>query len=89
MPEKNTRVAPGRITVGAVFMNSSRTGHARWAVATAIASSTIATLALPAPAFGQATLGVPTRDELETINRPRIDEAPRLAIEGGIEPPTP
>ena len=71
--------------MGAVFMNSSRTGHARWAVATAIASSTMAALALPAPAFGQATLGVPTRDELENINRPRIEEAPRLSIEGGIE----
>ena len=71
--------------MGAVFMNSSRTGHARSAVATAIASSTMAALALPAPAFGQATLGVPTRDELENINRPRIEEAPRLSIEGGIE----
>lgn len=69
-------------------MGISRRGHARWTVATAIASSTIAVAALPAPAFGQAaspTAGVPTRDELENINRPRVEEAPQLNIEGGVE----
>ncbi|MDP3674339.1 MAG: ShlB/FhaC/HecB family hemolysin secretion/activation protein [Novosphingobium sp.] len=69
-------------------MGNPRTGHSRWAVATAIASSAISIAALPAPAFGQAaspTAGVPTRDELETITRPRVDEAPQLNIEGGIE----
>jgi hemolysin activation/secretion protein len=62
---------------------------ARLAMATAIASSAVAAAGLPTPAFGQTapppTLGVPTRDELETINRPRIEEAPRLDIAGGIE----
>lgn len=69
-------------------MGISRRGHARWAVATVIASSTIAAAALPAPAFGQAvspTAGVPTRDELESLNRPRVEEAPQLEIQGGIE----
>src|SRR5215213_11421458 len=69
-------------------MGNSRTGHARWAVATAIASSAISIGGLPAPAFGQAvspTAGVPTREELESINRPRVEEAPRLNIEGGVE----
>ena len=69
-------------------MGISRTGHARWAVATAIVSSAVATLALPAPAFGQTaspTAGVPTRDELENINRPRVEAPPQLEIQGGIE----
>ena len=69
-------------------MGISRTGNARWAVATAIVSSVVAVVAVPAPAFGQAaspTAGVPTRDELENINRSRVDEAPRLDIQGGIE----
>ena len=69
-------------------MGISRTGNARWAVATAIVSSVVAVMAVPAPAFGQAaspTAGVPTRDELENINRSRVDEAPRLDIQGGIE----
>ena len=69
-------------------MGISRTGNARWAVATAIATSAVAVVAIPAPAFGQAaspTAGVPTRDELENINRSRVDEAPRLDIQGGIE----
>ncbi|QGN53476.1 ShlB/FhaC/HecB family hemolysin secretion/activation protein [Novosphingobium sp. Gsoil 351] len=66
-------------------MGNPRTGHARWAVATAIVSSAMAAVAIPAPAFGQATAGVPTRDELETLNRPRVEEAPQLQIQGGIE----
>ena len=69
-------------------MGNSRAGHARWAVATAIASSTIAAMALPAPAFGQAALptaGIPTRDELEGIAKPRVEEAPQLEIQGGVE----
>ena len=81
------KIGTGRLAGqrGAQYMTGSRTGQARWAVATAIASSTIAAIALPAPAFGQATVGVPTRDELENINRPRIEEAPRLSIAGGVE----
>ena len=70
-------------------MRTSRTLPARLAMATAIASSAVAAAGLPVPAFGQATppqtLGVPTREELENINRPRIEEAPRLDIAGGIE----
>ena len=69
-------------------MGNSRTGHARWAVATAIASSAIAAVTLPVPAFGQTaspTAGIPTRDELETIARPKVEEAPQLEIQGGIE----
>ena len=69
-------------------MGNSRTGHARWAVATAIASSAIAAVTLPAPAFGQTaspTAGIPTRDELETIARPKVEAAPQLEIQGGIE----
>lgn len=69
-------------------MGISRAGNARWAVATAIVSSTFAVAALPAPAFGQAasaTAGVPTRDELESIARPRVEQAPQLEIQGGIE----
>ena len=65
-------------------MGNPRTGHARWAIATAIASSAIAVVAIPAPAFGQAA-GVPTRDELESLNRPRVEAAPQLEIQGGIE----
>ena len=63
-------------------MGNPRTGHMRWAVATAIASSAIAVVAIPAPAFGQAaspTAGVPTRDELESLNRPRVEEATAVA----------
>ena len=69
-------------------MGNSRTGHARWAIATAITSSAIAAVTLPAPAFGQTaspTAGIPTRDELETIARPKVEEAPQLEIQGGIE----
>ena len=69
-------------------MGISRTVNARWAVATAIVSSGVAVVAIPAPAFGQTaspTAGVPTRDELETITRPRAEEAPQLEIQGGIE----
>jgi hemolysin activation/secretion protein len=69
-------------------MGNSRKGHARWAVATAIVSSTVAVAALPVPAFGQTaspTAGVPTREELENINRPRVEEAPQLEIQGGVE----
>ena len=68
-------------------MKVSRTGNARWAIASAVASSAIA-IVVPAPAFGQVavpSLGVPTRDELEGIQKPRIEEAPKLSIEGGIE----
>lgn len=69
-------------------MGISRTGQARWAIATAIVTSAIGVSALPAPAFGQTAspgAGVPTREELEGINRPRIEEPARLDIEGGIE----
>jgi hemolysin activation/secretion protein len=42
-----------------------------------------------APVVGQTLspppTGVPTRDELDTINRPRIEQRPQLAISGGIE----
>ena len=68
-------------------MKVSRSRSARWAIASAVASSAIA-IVVPAPAFGQAaapSLGVPTRDELESIQKPRIEEAPKLSIEGGIE----
>jgi hemolysin activation/secretion protein len=72
-------------------MGITRAASAHWAVATAMATSALTAAALPAPAFGQATVpppqtvGVPTREELESINRPRLDEAPRLEIAGGIE----
>jgi hemolysin activation/secretion protein len=69
-------------------MGNPRTGHARWAVATAIASSAIVAATLPTPAFGQAaspTAGVPSRDELESLNRPKTEAPPQLEIQGGIE----
>lgn len=70
-------------------MGNSRAAHAHWAMATAIATSAVSAAGLPAPAYGQTpppqTLGVPTRDELESINRPRIEEAPQLNIAGGVE----
>ena len=69
-------------------MSISRKGNARWAIATAIVSSVVAVTAFATPAFGQAaspTAGVPTRDELENINRSRVEEAPQLDIQGGVE----
>ena len=69
-------------------MSISRKGNARWAIAPAIVSSVVAVAAFATPAFGQAaspTAGVPTRDELENINRPRVEEAPQLDIQGGVE----
>lgn len=68
-------------------MRVSRRENARWAIASAVASSAIA-IVVPAPAFGQVAgpnVGVPTRDELEGIQRPRVEEPPKLSIEGGIE----
>ncbi len=68
-------------------MRVSLRERARWSIASAVASSAVA-IVVPAPAFGQVAapnLGVPTRDELEGIQRPQIEEAPRLSIEGGIE----
>ncbi|HUQ13914.1 MAG TPA: ShlB/FhaC/HecB family hemolysin secretion/activation protein [Novosphingobium sp.] len=69
-------------------MAVSRGNHARWAIAGAVATTALGAATLPAPAFGQTpppTLGVPTRDELERIGRPRIEEVPKLDIAGGIE----
>jgi len=60
-------------------MARARVGLKRWSkAATAV---TLAVASLPIPALGQA----PTRDELENITRPQIEQQAQLAIEGGIE----
>ncbi|WP_338465707.1 ShlB/FhaC/HecB family hemolysin secretion/activation protein [Novosphingobium sp. ZN18A2] len=54
--------------------------------ATAFAAvSALASTALPAPAFGQAASGIPTRDELQGITQAPAEAPPRLSISGGIE----
>jgi len=65
-------------------MTQTRPRDARWTVAAVVA--TLTTAALPMPAWGQAgPVTVPTRDELDNINRPRIEPQPQLTIKGGIE----
>jgi hemolysin activation/secretion protein len=59
-------------------------GDACWTLAAA-AGSAIAVIPSVALAQATPTVFVPTREELDSITRPRIDQQPQLAIEGGIE----
>lgn len=51
-------------------------------------AAVLAITILPIPAFAQAgpaSVTVPTREELENIARPQVEQQPQLAIKGGIE----
>jgi hemolysin activation/secretion protein len=66
-------------------MAQTRASHAYWLAATFMS---VAAAGTAGTAYGQtpsAPTGAPTRDELDTINRARVERPPQLAISGDVE----
>lgn len=67
-------------------MARTRVGDKRLNLAARAAVLAISILPIPALAqAGPASVAVPTREELENIARPQVDQQPQLSIKGGIE----